>query len=562
MKKFLIKTLCVLMLVTVAFSTFACKKDPNKNKATLYVYSFTSGFGSEWLTELIKDYEALHVNDKVGGKTGIHVQPTTLNSNVAGGEMAGRDEVVYFLEQQDYSSLIAGNYIADITDAITGDNPYDEGDGTLEDKMYDDQKDYLGRKDSNGKVHYYAYPHYLTNFGIVYDVDRFNEKGYYLMKGYNVANGVKNCFLGVDGMKNNWTKTDGPDQTPNTSDDGLPTTYEEFFMLCDYIANTGNDNPLIWSGQHRYSYLTHFINALATDYEGYEQMRLNFTFDGTAENLGTVKNGQFTFDATDTEIDQTNGNELARQAGKYYAIKFYDDLYDQTYIKNDANDLTLFNSGYDHLTAQEDFLKRGTKRNVMLLDGSWWEMEATGAFEDLAGTNDAYSKENKKLGWMPLPKQSAEKITQSGKKQTVYDIYYPLCMVKNGLDVNSWQYKYAIDFIQFANSQEQLAQFTQITSAVKSLKYDLTSDQKSSLTPYGKSYYEYIKNADIVFPYDNNVVFNNNQLKLQSLSTDGKVSPLYHSGDKRGLIEVIEKGVSAETHFNGMYTYFSSSDIW
>lgn len=558
MKKFLTKMLCSLLLVAVAFSTFACKKDPNKNKATLYVYSFTSGFGSEWLTELISDYEALHANDKIGGKTGIHVQPTTLNSDVGGGEMKGRDEVVYFLEQQDYSSLIDGGYIADITSAVTGANPYDADGVTLESKMFDEQKNYLGRKDSEGKVHYYAYPHYLTNFGIVYDVDRFDEQGYYLMKNYNLANGLSNCFLGKTGKADGLPKTDGPDQTPNTSDDGLPTTYEEFFMLCDYIANVGGDNPLVWSGAHRHSYLAHFINALATDFEGKKQMRLNYTFDGKAENLGKVVDGKFQFDATDTVIDGTNGAELARQAGKYYAIKFYDDLYAKPYIKNDANDLTLFSSNYDHLTAQEDFLKRGEKRNAMLLDGSWWEMEATGVFDDLAGVSDAYSKENKNLGWMPLPKVTSDQV---GSKQTVYDIYYPLCMIKS-MPTDSWEYKYAVDFVQFANSQEQLAQFTQITSAVKSLKYDLSGDQQKALTPYGKSYYNYIKKAEIVFPYDNNVLFNNNQLKFQSLSTDGKVSPLYNSGDSRGLIEAIEKGVSAETHFGGMYTYFTSQDYW
>ena len=560
MKSLIKKSLTCALAATTLFAAVGCGggEDPNKNKATLYVYSFTSGFGSEWLTSLIADYEKLVENVEVDGKKGIHIEPTAEKSDVTGPQMAGRQEVVYFLEQKDYYELLAGNYVADITEAVTKENPYDGK--TLESKMFADQKSYLGRQ-VNGETHYYAYPHYFTGFGIVYDVELFESRGYYFIDGHSQEeptqdNPLSNKFV----SSKNDTKSAGPDgiynsaETPST-DDGLPATYKEFLWLCDYISN--QDNPLIWSGLSRESYLTHFINALATDYEGKEQMRLNFSFDGEANNLGTLQGGQFVKDAEPTMIDGTNGAELARQAGKYYAMDFYEDLYSKTYIKGAES--TLYSSTYTHLKAQEDFLKKSTRRNAMLVDGSWWQMEATTTFNNMAKANPANSKQNRKLAWMPLPKQSAEKV---GEKATMYDIMYPLCIMKNGLDKNSWQYKYALDFIQFANSDEQLAKFTQITGCTKALDYTLTNDQYKSLSYFGKTFYDAYKSSDVLFPYDNNLLFANNQKVFQELDP-GTGSPLYKStAYTTSFVKAIEKDISAATYFSGMHDYFNELTIW
>ncbi len=556
MKNSIKKLISFALLSATACSTLAACKDDKSDQATLYVYSFTSGFGDEWLTSLIADYEETMKDVEIDGKKGLNVEITAVGSDVHGSDMANRDEVVYFLEQQNYYELVAGNYIASLNDAITKPNPYDEGGKTLESKMFADQKSYLGR-DVNGTTTYYAYPHYFTSFGIVYDIELFNTKGYYFVEGYDPAGNLDDMFLGQWGG----TKTVGPDGQANTSDDGLPTTYEEFFLLCDYIAKQ-NDNPLIWSGEHRNSYLTHFINALATDYEGYEKMRYNFTFEGE-EILGKAENGKFVKDAQATKIEGTNGYEVARQAGKYYAMDFYGDLYNKSYINSQKS--TLYSSTFTHLEAQEEFLKNPqlTNKHAMLLDGSWWEREATPYFDQMSLLNDAYSKQNKQYGWMPLPKQSADKV---GEKSTMYDIMYPLCMMKKGLDTSSWQYKYAIDFIQFANSDAQLAKFTQITGCTKALDYSLTDAQYNALTPYGKSFYDAYKASDIVFPYAQNNVFANNQNTFKEIDGTGTGSPLYKSNAysiDKCFVKSVEDGDSVDNYFNGMYTYFKGlGDIW
>lgn len=535
MSSFFKKLIACALLCAIAVATVSCKKKKGEDDAnTLYVYSFTSGFGSEWLTEAIKDYK---------DATGITVKPTTVKNDVHGADMKNRQEVVYFLEQQDYHGLVSNNYVADITAAITGVNPYDSK--TLESKMFDDQKSYFKRNGS-----YYAYPHYFTSFGIVYDVEMFDTKGFYFKDGYSATASLAAKFISSGD-----TKTAGPDGVKGNADDGLPTTYEEFLWLCEYISSKSL-KPVLWAGETatRKSYLTHLINAIATDYEGREQMRLNFTFSGTAKNLGTVQAGQFVFDSKDTPITTANGYELARQAGKYYAMDFYSDLYE--IVKRDADSAnTLFNSSYSHNKAQEDFLANETY--AMLFDGSWWQTEATSVFNEMGAVDSAYSKQERKLGWLPLPKHSSK----VGEKQTMYDVMYPLCFVKN-IDVNSWEYKTAIDFIQFINSDAQIAKFNKITNCPKSLKYDLTSAQIGELSYFGKSLYSAYKSADVVFPFANNTVFNNNQLKLQEIDKTGTGSPLYKSAAGNVFVESLENGVKLDVYFNGMYTYFQNLGIW
>ena len=556
------KLIACALLLAVSFSTISCsskkkKKEEeaaaNASKFTLNVYSFTSGFGSEWLTEAEKVYEELNKDVVIGDKKGINIEIQTDKSGVPGANIASGQNTVYFLEQQDYYELVGNNYVADITSAVTGVNKYDNK--KLEDKLFQDQKNYLNR---DGR--YYAYPHYFTSFGIVYDVDLFNEKGYYFAEGYDKNGELRDMFLGAIGVQNGWAKTAGPDNVAGNSDDGLPTTYEEFLLLCRFISEIGNDNPLIWSGQHRSSYLTHFINALATDYEGYEQMRLNFTFNGAAKNLISFDASGNIVESNATTITQNEYAELARQAGKYYAMDFYSNLYNSPAVINDGNRNNLLGSTYSHKNAQEDFLILNTKRNAMLLDGSWWETEASAVFktvEQVSGSQ--YSKQNRKLGWMPLPKQNESLV---GAKQTMYDIYYPLTVVKGGVDVNSDEYKWAIDFIQFMNSDSQIAKFNQLTGCTKALKYDLSADQYNSLTYFGKSFYNAYKNADIVFPYDKNSLFANNQKIFQELDFNGTGGPLYKStAYSTSFISALESGVSAKTYFEGMYTYFKNLNL-
>lgn len=520
-----------------------------ESKSQLYVFNFAGGYGTEWLTDLAQRYEAANENKSFEkGKTGIQIIPTNSKSQVSSTVIKNGKEMVYFAEQVDYYGDLKGNNaVADITKAVTGKNPYDAEGVTLESKLYDDQKSYFN---INGS--YYAYPHYLTSFGFVYDVTLFNERGYFFAQD-RVTN-TSNQQVWLTGQfvntSNRQVKSAGPDGKTGTTDDGLPATYDEFFTLCDYISMKG-DLPMLWTGQYYSGYMTHVVNALASEYEGYAQMRMNFTFNGTATNLGKVVGGQFVEDAADTTITSANAYELKRQAGKYYGLSFVEKLFKQNFITDNH-----FSSTYSHLDAQEAFLKNvnsgdaSNKAVAMLAEGTWWESEAKPVFNELKQNANYQERE---YGWMPLPKATTAKV---GTKSVMYDIMYPLCVVKGG--VTDWRLDAAIDFVQFANSQTSLEAFNNITGVPKAVQYEMSDLTK--MTKFGQSLYTFTKNADIVFPYSNSALFVSNQTNFSEINGGAWNSKV--NVDKTPSVTFREKGVSAADYFAGMYTYAQAQEIY
>ena len=552
----------------------------DESRSQLYVYNFAGGFGSEWLTQLALEYEALHKNDvyeQGTDKVGIQIVPSNIKNSVKPGTVKSSKEVLYFVEEVDYQTLLNNDAVKDITAAVTGENPY-ETDKTLYSKLYDDQAEFLGRG-TGDDTKYYAYPHYLTTMGIVYDIDLFEENGYYFAETPWVPDdgNAEETFLGlfVQEAVNNTQKSKGPDGRTGviggvdySADDGLPATYEQFFQLCTYI-NMSN-NAILWAGAAYNGYLTWLTTSLAADYEGYAQMRLNYTFDGTATELVKLDdNGKVVYDnhgnpVTESKnIGHANGYDVKRQAGKYYSLNFLETLFNQDYIKND--DSHYFSDTFSHLDAQETFLKsaKESKQYAMLIDGSWWESEASSVFTEMGA---GYSRNERNLGWMPLPRANQAKV-DAQTNTTVIDQLYPFSFVANTSQMTDWQYEAAIDFLQFINTDASLAKFTQITGCPKVLKYEIEDTEYEAMSTFTKSLYDHFKKSDIVVPYHENALFVNNQTTFSvhnggfwySKARTEKNPPvtLNESRDKDGIVTITGK-----SFFEGMYARAKELTIW
>ena len=116
---------------------------------------------------------------------------------------------------------------------------------------------------------------------------------------------------------------------------------------CDVI-------PFTWSGEYGKAYFTSLLTRLAISYEGKEQALLNFTFDGTANNLikSIDDNGVVTFEEP-TAIKQDNGYRIYESAGRYYALKFGEKIFSN----RDYYDFERVNNGSDsHTDAQTRFV--------------------------------------------------------------------------------------------------------------------------------------------------------------------------------------------------------------
>lgn len=522
-------------------------------RTQLYVFNFAGGYGVEWL-KLLKDrYEELHKDDVYEeGKKGIQI--IINNEKKAATELEdqilnNRDEV-YFAEKAYYYSLLSKGVLGDITEAVTGDMAAygDPAGTTLLDKMYDEQKSFLGVEE-NGEVKYYAYPHYASYTSLMYNVDLFEKEKYYFAKDVVDPQATEDYFI----VRSTDEKSAGPDGEYGTSDDGLPATFEEFFILCDYIASNGH-TPVTWTGSHRDTYLGNLLQAIVANVDGRDQTMLNFTMNGVAENLGTATASGFVADAQSTTVTAANGYEMLRSKGRYYALNFVGSLVGNESYYNEMG----FNSAYSHLNAQEDFLYAGndggqTAPIAMLVEGTWWENEAESTYNDMVNAmGETYSQENRKFAIMPLPKVSAEETGTN----TLCENSYALCFMK--ANVAEWKKPIAIDFIKFANSNQALAQFSQVTNTPKALKYEMTAEQMDGMTYFGRSILELQQNSEIVFPYSSEPIYANQAGTFAMVDMwNSTISGEYYSYPSAAL----RKGeTTVVDYFNGLKNYYEN--IW
>lgn len=531
--------------------------DPNRTQ--LYVFNFAGGFGVDWLKSVKSRYEELHKHDKYeDGKEGIQIYITnekTAASDLMSKVLDDREEV-YFTEDADYYALKNAGILKDITSAVTDSLTAFGENGTVENKLTPEQQAYYGIQE-NGETHYYALPHYAAYYGLTYNMDLFESKDYYFAADaseYEDSGNIEDLFV----SNLNPQKSVGIDGVPHTYDDGLPTTYEEFFILCDRIKGDGNI-PLLWTGHNYKDYITAFMNSLVTDYEGLEGMMKHYTLSGSVDNLGTIQNGQFVKDAQPTTITPATGYELARQESKYLALEFIKKM-----ITTDGYAGRLcFNSSYWHYDAENTFLKagvyEGTTPAAMLLDGVWWQEEARATFNEMiAAKGDSYSQSNRRFGFMPLPKANQEEVDQARqdqRAQTLYNAQYSIAFIKK--NIADWKLPIALDFMQFVNTRESLVEFTTVTGTTKALTYSLNDSEKALLSPYGRSVIELQENSDIVYPFSNKPAFVNNASHFGTTALYKiSESQLYPA---EGFHDY--KSMTAASWFTSMYTY-NKNTLW
>ena len=579
MSKFKMKrVLASVLVVALAFGSIGCAKRENSgeqvdtSRTQLYVFNYGGGFGSEWVKALKTSFETLHAEDVYEeGKKGVQVIIDSKKQSFTAADIKSSMYDVFFTESVNYYNLVGANDSAsallDVTDALKkplSDLDADDTQSVL-DKFYDEQIAYYGVDRGDGSLHYYGVPHYAGYWGIIYNVDLFESNGYYFLddqSGYEESGLLEERFVNTKATVQQ-KRSAGPDGVFDTSDDGLPATYEEFFALCDYIASD-NVLPLRWTGANYKDYLNTFAYTLAVDFEGKENIMRNYTLSGTTNNLGTATDGGFIKDSAGTEIGSGNGYELARSEGWYHAASFLRKLCVNDNDHNKYHNTNAFNSGYSHMTAQQDFLYGGkdngkTEEAAMLIDGVWWQMEADQTFKDMTSFyGEECSAKNRKFGYMPLPKatkEKAEETKNSTTKQTLYDAQYAFSFVKS--NVEEYKKDLAVEFLRYANTQESLVRYTEITNTTKALNYTLSEAEKANLSHFGRSVIEMQEKSEVVYPYAKNSLYLNNASSFRPgtmFKTVANEKPIYLAETFR------ENGTSLKDAFNGIYT--NQKNLW
>lgn len=492
----------------------------NSAMSQLYVSNYEGGFGRKWLDKAAERFEQMYANTSFeDGKMGVNVNINSSKNGTAGksfidGVLKGTDEV-FFTEDAFYYSVVAAGAAADITDIVT--QPLSEWGETksIADKFETTLGEFF-KMGEGADAKYYALPHYEAMNGIVYDVDLFNEKGFWMSPTGTFLAPIPDPADPMKYLRPTSGLGTGPDGAEGTYDDGLPRTYDEFFMLCDYMVNKGV-TPFTFTGMHTGYSTSSLINFWA-DYEGKDQFLMNFTLDGTATNLvnsmaekdGMPVNGKYGDMMPATKIDQTNAYLLHRQAGKYVALSFAKRANSNAkYI-----DSLSFSGSQSHLNAQSTYLgSRLTGAGnpiAFLLEGIWWENEA-----DESGYFDQYSvygetRATRQFGWMPVPKASEEFV---GTNRTLFSTLNNSCSFVRANISSPQKMALAKKFLQFCHTDAEMQQFSVNTSTMKPLQYTVPADKMTSMSYFGRDIVAMRSNEkiDMVYAFSDADKFINNQ---------------------------------------------------
>ncbi|MBQ8658913.1 MAG: extracellular solute-binding protein [Clostridia bacterium] len=482
-----IALLCAATIV--AGSGFgACSSDVeaiDKKKTQLYIANYEAGLGSRWLDDYEAAFEKAYAGESFEtGKKGVQVIVSKDKSMYTGDALYNNESMttgdinLYFCDNVDVYKFQQEGWLADITDVVKETLPGEAK--TIEDKLSADQK---AGYQVEGK--YYALPHYESYKGIVYDVDLFDERGYYFDGDGEI--------LGVP-LTEETILSAGPDGKENTLDDGLPATYEQFFALCKFIKNDGV-YPIIWTGQYRDSYTQSLLEALAADYEGVAGSKVRYALSETPADASIVTgfdgNGKPIVETK--AVSQSNYEELYKLAGTYYSMSFLESILKGNYYHSYS-----FSDVHSHEMTQYLFLYSRydsaivDKPIAMMLEGTWWEEEASSTFKEMAENYDGAGRTDRRFGLMTLPKVDESKIGQTtligGSSE----------MVVNKAS-SAAQLKAAKAFIKFISTDENLRKFHTMTGVGRAYSYELTSLDLDMLSYSALQLYDNKKSATIAY---------------------------------------------------------------
>lgn len=487
------KLLALLLAGVTIMSATGCgaKKveDVESDKTQLYVGIYAGGIGDEWLKKAIDRFEEAYADTSFeDGKKGVQVIIAENNkTSMAGTTLVDTIETteteVFFTEAVFYHQWVKKNRMFDITEAVNEKLTDFGEDKSIAEKM---EEDLLNSLTVDGKV--YALPYWMGSYGITYNATLFDENNWYYSADGSFTNASGSLSAGPDGQN-------------GTYDDGMPATYDQFYALLDEI-NRDNVTPLQWAGASP-DYFSWFLSSLFADYEGYDDFMLNYTLDGTTQLVkpGTVNAETGAYETEEVTITNENGYELARQEGLLVTLEFAQKILRGMGYYYDAN--TALSGSFKQQDAQLAFVRNATSSSnkpvAMILEGSWWENEATTAFEATYGTGATKYDSEFEYKYLPLPKANESLIGSENLWVSPLESY---CFLNPNISKD--KVELATTFLQFCHTDESMTEFTSTTGILKPYEYEI---DESKVTPYVQSVLDATEKSRVVFPKSNNDLY-------------------------------------------------------
>lgn len=561
MKKFLALLLC---LITV-FSVTACgsaEDEDNSTKTVISIHNYNGGVGNKWLEDSAARFTALHAEDNYEeGKTGVKID-IAANQQGELSTMATSGYNMFFFEQHyDIRNLSQGEKLFDITDVLT-EKGEDERDGvkvSIEDKIPEEYRTAL--KGADGK--YYGLPHYSWYPGLTYDRELFDKYNFYFAAP-DATNKVKieTQFGKADlvGDKND-KKSCGSDGKYGTADDGLPSSVEEFLILCAYMKNTYNIQPVTMAGMYKY-YSNYLVEGLWASLSGGEKMKLNYTFTGETEVVTGYTNENL-FKGIDyvkkpivetKAVTEKTGYLAYDSVYRYYAASLVKILEKEKFFSSDA---TM--GSVSHTTAQGDFIFSGRAqmpKTAMLIEGAYWYNETEEKANNLTDYYAATNTTERDVRWMNLPtliSGSAEPVAdgEPARRNTAVETGGSYLVVNANIEGKTGLINAIKDFIKFLYSDSELEAFTVTTGIPKAMiSYEVSDAKIANLPEFKKSVMNFVKTSDIIYGAADNQTFLKNCNDVFKIRVNAPVFvPKYKNVSYMSYFQAFENGASAKEVF-------------
>ncbi len=477
-KTFKVGALAMSLLLTGSTLT-ACgggkKVGDDDKRPAIYIQVFEGGYGAEWLRDTIKAYNADNPDNKY--KIAIRANKDEFNK-VAADIQSGTAIFDMFFSNANVYQLIDGNQLEPLTDVFksTPDGSADTIEQMLTRSEY--VTAYTGR---DGEL--YAIPWQESIKGFVYDHDVFLQYGLLFKEdGTFITSKTDTLSKGKDGVA-------------GTFDDGHPITetqWEAMVAKCKQVLGI----PFNYTGKFQ-SYLNDLYFALLAQYDGVEQYKIHYTFDGQYDMNG---------DGTpETTITPSSFAALAQAPGKMKALTFMDKYLANKDAKLNIKTPYIFNKAgmlsYSAEDAQNDYIlysaQNKNERIAMLYEGDWWENEADTTFlalEDAGVTSYTWKTRNYK--YMTLPNFEGQKTDATHNVFPIGESMY-VALKKQKDDTKKTICK---DFLTYLYQPRWLQNYSVRCGGIQPYDVALTAEQEAQLSPFAQNTREiyYSANTELI----------------------------------------------------------------
>ena len=532
--------MAVVLASTMVFSSVftACEgrgdyeEKIDKDKTQLMVQNFDGGIGTQWLYDLKERFEETYKDVSFEtGKKGVQIliTPNKEAGNTLSMRANGND--IVFTEGGKYYDWVAKGDLLDITDVA---EKVFAQEGVSIDQDYYDALAYYD-KDKDGKGEVYALPHYEVYGGAAYNKKIWNNFSLYI-KGDADGKVIRDADGNVVLCNRSASLSVGPDGESGTYDDGLPSTWKDFFYVCDKMKLKGV-TPFVLSGQ--FHYYTHYLGyAFMSAYGGYDEMYATVGYNTTINYVVNVEKNSNTvlgYDITSAteKISNAEGYKVQQLTSKMIAAAAVEKI-----LKNDYLYKPALLGTVSHLNAQEIFINSmyNNKPIAMLIDGSWWENEADAAFVSLENVAPNHGKMKSDYGWMSFPNAIDENDTNP-KRVVPADYDFIKAYALANAYMPQSKVKLAKTFLEFCYKTDELQAFTANTGISRGLNYSLESSDIDKLSSYSKEIWNYKQTHKIVRPISNNPLVIANNADIDNTVT----SPVYGILNRKSFDEIDAK---------------------